>query len=288
MDPSSPPRWSFRSGTPSLLAAIPVRHAIAALGIGYGVVHYLGQGKGWTYHLYPLAAFAALLAFAELRSALVQRPPRRHALAVSLAATLVWLTQTGCRGRAAPSWIREKEATVEPLIRDLGPLRAGDSVQVLDTTDGGIHALLRLRARQPTRFMYDFHFFHDEDDRRDPRPPRGVHAGVTAHPPRFVVLFGAGGLRAGPSGSLASRTGPLARLRTIRSGMTAPATWCMRSDAIRKIIRAYDDPIVRAYCWARFWILRQRFLDEIGQYLPTAGRCSTSAADSGSSPSTTR
>ena len=38
----------------------------------------------------------------------------------------------------------------------------------------------------------------------------------------------------------------------------------MRADIIRRIIEAYDDPIVRAYCWARFWILRQRFLDEIG------------------------
>ena len=36
----------------------------------------------------------------------------------------------------------------------------------------------------------------------------------------------------------------------------------MRADIIRRIIRAYDDPIVRAYCWVRFWILRQRFLDE--------------------------
>jgi|SRR5919108_1024521 2-polyprenyl-3-methyl-5-hydroxy-6-metoxy-1,4-benzoquinol methylase len=40
---------------------------------------------------------------------------------------------------------------------------------------------------------------------------------------------------------------------------------------IRRIIRAYDDPVVRAYCWVRFGILRQRFLDEIGQYLPTRG-----------------
>ena len=45
----------------------------------------------------------------------------------------------------------------------------------------------------------------------------------------------------------------------------------MRSDTIRSIVRAYDDPIVRAYCWARFAILRQRFLDEIGQYLPASG-----------------
>jgi 2-polyprenyl-3-methyl-5-hydroxy-6-metoxy-1,4-benzoquinol methylase len=45
----------------------------------------------------------------------------------------------------------------------------------------------------------------------------------------------------------------------------------MRNDTIRRIVRAYDDPIVRAYCWARFTILRQRFLDEIGQYLPATG-----------------
>ena len=46
----------------------------------------------------------------------------------------------------------------------------------------------------------------------------------------------------------------------------------MQSDTIRSIVRAYDSFIVRAYCWGRFAILRQRFLDEIGQYLPAAGR----------------
>ena len=46
----------------------------------------------------------------------------------------------------------------------------------------------------------------------------------------------------------------------------------MRSESVLSVIRAYDDPIVRAYCWGRFWILRQRFLDEVGQYLPRQGR----------------
>src|SRR5947208_3572780 len=31
----------------------------------------------------------------------------------------------------------------------------------------------------------------------------------------------------------------------------------MHSATVRKIIRAYDDPIVRAYCWARFGTLRR-------------------------------
>src|SRR6202158_4213990 len=46
----------------------------------------------------------------------------------------------------------------------------------------------------------------------------------------------------------------------------------MRSAAVLSVIRAYEDKIVRGYCWGRFWILRQRFLDEIGQYLPERGR----------------
>lgn len=40
---------------------------------------------------------------------------------------------------------------------------------------------------------------------------------------------------------------------------------------IRQIISAYDRPIIRAYSWGRFKILRQRFLSEIGQYLPPSG-----------------
>jgi SAM-dependent methyltransferase len=40
---------------------------------------------------------------------------------------------------------------------------------------------------------------------------------------------------------------------------------------IRRIVSAYDDPVVRSYCTVRFAILRQRFLFEIGQYLPCSG-----------------
>ncbi len=41
--------------------------------------------------------------------------------------------------------------------------------------------------------------------------------------------------------------------------------------AIARVISAYDQPVVRAYAWGRFQIFRQRFLDEIGQYLPERG-----------------
>jgi len=44
------------------------------------------------------------------------------------------------------------------------------------------------------------------------------------------------------------------------------------SDPIRRVIDSYDDRVIRTYSWLRFQIFRQRFLNEIGQYLPRRGR----------------
>src|SRR5439155_723406 len=62
---------------------VSARHVVAALGLAYGLAHYVVQGKGWEYHLYPLAAFAAVLVAAELPSALAAR---RRLVAGALAA----------------------------------------------------------------------------------------------------------------------------------------------------------------------------------------------------------
>jgi 2-polyprenyl-3-methyl-5-hydroxy-6-metoxy-1,4-benzoquinol methylase len=45
-----------------------------------------------------------------------------------------------------------------------------------------------------------------------------------------------------------------------------------QQSVMAQIVAAYDDWPVRFYSWGRFQILRQRFLDEIGQYLPNQGR----------------
>jgi hypothetical protein len=165
------------------------RHALAVVGVGYGVVHYVGQGKGWEYHLYPLAAFVAVLLFGGL----ARTRPARGWTAVPLAAALVVaLMLLAVKGvEASPAlWERDKAARVDALVRQLGPrLRPGDTVQVLDTTDGGAHALLRLGLRQPTRFVYDFHFFHDVETPVVRALRAELIRDLDARPPRFVVLF---------------------------------------------------------------------------------------------------
>jgi hypothetical protein len=175
------------------------RHAIAALGLAYGLVHFLGQRKGWEYHLYPLAAFAAVLAFSGVPAAFARR--RAVAGAVLVAALLVAAVPLGLRGRDAVSagWIRDKARTVDAVVADLGALlKPRDRVQMLDTTEGGTHALLRLGLPPATRYIYDFHFFHDVEHPVIQRMRAELVHDLAARPPRFVVVF----TRGWPSGQL--------------------------------------------------------------------------------------
>jgi len=79
--------------------------------------------------------------------------------------TVALLSVKGVDAADAP-WIADKQRRVAALVRQLRPLAGEGPVQVMDVTGGGVHALLRLHLRQPTRFLYDFHFFHDEADPR--------------------------------------------------------------------------------------------------------------------------
>jgi hypothetical protein len=165
------------------------RHAVVTVGLGYGLAHFFGQGKGWEYHLYPLAAFAAVALFAETPRLLAAGRPMAVPLLASVVAAATMLGIKGVEASDA-AWIAAKARRVDAVVADLdGRIGPGDFVQVLDTTDAGIHALLRLHAVEPTRFIYDFHFYHDAQTPMIQRLRTEFLAGFDAHPPKFVVLF---------------------------------------------------------------------------------------------------
>jgi hypothetical protein len=167
-----------------------VRHALAALGVLYGVAHFVGQGKGWEYHLYPLAAFAIVLMFSGVSAALARpRRPRAAALLLCVVLTGILLSTKAVRTNPA-GWERGKAAQARQLAGEMAALLApGDTVQVLDTTGGGIHALLRLGVKEPTRFIYDFHFFPDTGHPVIRALRAELVRDLEARPPRLVVLF---------------------------------------------------------------------------------------------------
>ncbi|HXJ82211.1 MAG TPA: glycosyltransferase family 39 protein [Candidatus Methylomirabilis sp.] len=169
------------------------RKALAVLGVGYGWLHFAIQGKGWEYHLYPLALFICALApFALARAG--SRPPLPVAplRGVALVVVVVAVVTLGAKGVDAldAGWIAAKSRRVAALARDLAPLvPAHGTVQVMDVTEGGLHALLRLGIRQPTRFLYDFHFFHDQADPRIQALQREFVAGLEAGQPAAIVVM---------------------------------------------------------------------------------------------------
>lgn len=166
------------------------RHVVAVLGVLYGAAHFVVQGKGWEYHLYPLAAFAVVLLVAEIESAL-RRLRRPAAVALLLSVVLAGVLLAERALAVSPGgWERSKAEAVRRLAAEIAPrLRPGETVQVLDTTAGGIHALLRLGVRQPTRFLYDFQFFHDTDHPTIRSLRAELTRGLDARPPALIVLF---------------------------------------------------------------------------------------------------
>ncbi len=165
-------------GATSPAPGVEVRKAVAVLGVASGALHFALQGKGWEYQLYPLAVFLCVLASFALRRLTLDAwqhvghpaiEPRaaglRRAAGLALfAATVLVLGAKGVDALEEP-WIADKARRVAAITRDLAPLVPRDgTVQVMDVTEGGVHALWNLRLREPTRFIYDFHFFHNTGD----------------------------------------------------------------------------------------------------------------------------
>jgi hypothetical protein len=162
-------------------------------GVGGGVLHYWLQGKGWEYHLYPLALFLVALGAAGFGQAVRQRRLLAVLTLVALLSATTWVLARKGQGSLQPDWIAAKERRVLALVATLAPdVATGGTVQVFDTTEGGIHALYLLGAREPTRFIYDFHFYHDVEHPYIRRLRDELVTALATRPPAAVVLFEAG------------------------------------------------------------------------------------------------
>jgi hypothetical protein len=163
---------------------------ILAIGVAYGAAHFWVQGRGWEYHFYPLALFATALGGAGLGAAVADgRRALSVMLVLALAMTAGALWIKGQRN-LAPQWIEVKLGRVGRVAAALRPVvAAGGTVQVLDTTEGGIHALFRLHAREPSRFLYDFHFRHDVSHPYVRRLRAELMDALRRRPPAAVVVF---------------------------------------------------------------------------------------------------
>ncbi len=180
------------------LGCLDARALLLSAGVCYGAIHFILQGKGWHYHLYPLVLFAIALGAAGLGASL--QAARGLGAAVLL---VLFILATGAFtskgvGTVAWRWWPTWSARVHGEAAALGRVIGRDgTVQVLDTAQGGIHALYLLGARQPTRFLYDFHFYHDVDHAYVRRLRKEMLDGLRSRPPAAVLVYESGWTGAG-------------------------------------------------------------------------------------------
>jgi len=167
------------------------RMLVLGSGFVYGWLNIILQGQGNGYHAYPLALFAIAVVAAGAGAALEKG--KRVLSAMLQVVLLVTVARVAVDALKAPdaSSIAKVLTRVHAVAAILAPVVSkGESVQVLEaTSDGLIHALYLLRARQPTRFIYDYHFYHTVDHPYIQRLRAELLEGLRARPPGAVVLI---------------------------------------------------------------------------------------------------
>lgn len=158
----------------------------------YGLLHYVIQDKGWSYHLFPFTFFLITLSGMALGDLFIKKRQHLKTLAL-ISQSLIYIPLIHMcvfNGLAVIS-LSVTKPLAEQLINDLSTysLTEHDTVQVLDTTEGGIHALYTLHVRQPTRFIYDFQFFHDTDQDFIKRLKAEFIKKLELSPPKLIAIF---------------------------------------------------------------------------------------------------
>jgi hypothetical protein len=177
------PRWNWE-------------YKLLLAGIAFGVASFLGQGKGFPYHRYPMLAFLFLWLAIEIVTGIQARGPVRNLAAIGLAFVLILL----------PLYVREASRRVWDLqfidslandLNHLGGRELSGHVQCIYMPAGCDTALYRLRLVQSTGLFYDYLIFGSPQQRviRDQREqfwqqfrkntPRVVIVGSGLYPDGF-------------------------------------------------------------------------------------------------------
>jgi hypothetical protein len=139
-------------------------------GILFGIASYVGQGKAFVYHRYPLLAFLFLWAGLQLITGLRSRGAVR-VLALAGVCFAVVVAPIYVREAIHKVWDHEFSDSLAADLNRLGGPELSGRVQCLDTPAECDATLYRLRLVQSTGLFYDYLIFGSADQRviRDSR-----------------------------------------------------------------------------------------------------------------------
>jgi hypothetical protein len=172
---------------------VDVRQGLLLLGIVYGIIHFIAQGHLY-YQLYPAILFAFLMAASWIKHS----PQKKHKVLYMLMMFVIMYASLELAYHSVKQVIVKPPAYYSKdypefffnrLVNHLkGRVPPSDTVQIMENTGGGIHALLKLHYRQPTRFLHDAYLFYKIDHPYVQKLRREFLHDLKQHPPLFLVI----------------------------------------------------------------------------------------------------
>lgn len=164
---------------------------IVGSAIAYAIYPLLA-GEFWDYHWLPFTYFVVIAG----SLCLVRQPVKRElsdklipALVLIIAILITIRPPNLCVHQAQGLGVdTPRSQRVNAIAKYLkAHMNPTDTVQPLDWTGGAIHAMLKARAKVATRFIYDFHFYHDASTPYIKKLRREFVSELANAKPRYIV-----------------------------------------------------------------------------------------------------
>ncbi len=152
------------------------------------------SGQFWAYHWMPFQFFLVVLASFSLLPLADPKFASWRWLSLILFAFAVFtviLPKTENRRDFFGATVSApKHGDVDRIATLLKQrMRAGDTIQPLDWTEGSIHAMLLAHAQIATPFLYDYHFYHDVNNPEIIRLRQRFIDALNVSNPRFILYM---------------------------------------------------------------------------------------------------
>ncbi len=169
--------------------AVSLEGAALLAGVVCGWVSLVVQGKGYSYHRYPMDAFLLLLLSRAFFQALQgARLPRSLGALGLLFSAFVLCPQCLVHASRLSASPRDFSHLLQADLRRLGAPRLNRQVQCVDYTAGCIETLDRMQIVQSTGYLYDCYAFGADSNPTVQQYRRSFLHAVQATSPTYLVV----------------------------------------------------------------------------------------------------
>lgn len=170
--------------------------AMLLTGVGFGLLSYFLQARGFPYHRYPLLAFLLPTMALDFTDALARlrstHPPQKIAAGLAVTALAVGGFFLGPQSAVLVHryrwWETDFNTTLEQNLNRLGGGRLSGHVQCIDSVSGCSTSLYNLRLLPATGILLDFPLFGIASQPAVQQARADFRHKVFEHPPQVIIV----------------------------------------------------------------------------------------------------